>query len=144
MRRRKGLFRSRRGGRPPEMTLLLLECRLHPNAGQLNQPFTHVWPGGFFSQFEALARVCVVFFRFGQDHGYTTRTVELTFRLCDMALTYINPFVEIATQLWRSGTRSEMLCFRCFYPYLPEDEARPPEPMGAECVEGEFLNGRAT
>jgi hypothetical protein len=26
----------------------------------------------------------VVFFRFGQDHGYTTRTVELTFRLCDM------------------------------------------------------------
>ena len=130
MRRRKGLFRSRRGGRPPEMTLLLLECRLHPNAGQLNQPFTHVWPGGFFGQFEALARVCVVFFRFGQDHGYTTRTVELTFRLCDMALTYINPFVETATQLWRSGTRSEMLCFRCFYPYLPEDEALLPEPDG--------------
>jgi hypothetical protein len=39
----------------------------------------------------------VVFFRFGQDHGYTTRTVELTFRLCDIALTYVNPSVEITT-----------------------------------------------
>jgi hypothetical protein len=115
--------------------LLFPERRFHPNAGQLNQPFMHIWPGGFFGQFEALARVRVVFFRFGQDHDYTTRTVELTFGLCDMALTYVNPFVEIATQLWRSGTRSETLCFRRFYPYLPENEALPRNQMGAECVE---------
>jgi hypothetical protein len=80
----RGLFRSRLGGCPSEVMLLLPERRLHPNPGQLNQPFTNVSPGRFFRQFEALARTRVVFFRFGQDHGYTTRTVELTFRLCDM------------------------------------------------------------
>ena len=100
------------------------------SVGAVFDTFTNVSPGRFFRQFEALARVRVVFFRFGQDHGYTTRTVELTFRLCDISLTHVNPFVEIATQLWRSGTRSEMLWFRRFYPYLPENEALLPEPDG--------------
>jgi hypothetical protein len=115
--------------------LLFPERRLHPNAGQLNQPFTHVLPGGFFGQLEALPRVRMVFFRFGQDHGYTIRTVELSFRLCDISLTCVNRFVEIATQLWRIREVSEMLCFRRFYPYPPGNEPLPRNRMGAECVE---------
>jgi hypothetical protein len=66
-------------------------------------------------------------------------------QLCDISITYANAFVEIGTQMWRSGTRTEMLWFRRFYPYLPEKmKLSSRNQMGPECVEGEPLNGRAT
>jgi hypothetical protein len=65
-------------------------------------------------------------------------------QLCDISITYVNAFVEIATHFRNQGQRSEMLASDASIRTCPKMKLSSRNQMGAECVEGEPLNGRAT